>query len=88
MTHFKAMPKKSDVVEVGDTIECDSCQGRGWYSMAPATDNQNYNDHYQTDHPCERCDKFGYLIVDAINNAGKLFLAKDYDEGWYEEEYY
>jgi len=75
-------------VEVGDTIKCKSCSGRGFYSMSPATDDQNYNDYYQTDHSCERCDKFGYLIVEAIDNKGNLTLVKDYDEGWYEEEYY
>ena len=88
MTHFNTMPKKSDAVEVGDTVECDACRGRGWYSMSPATDNQNYNDHYQTDHPCTACDKFGYLIIEAIDNKGKLTLGRDYDEGWYETEFY
>ena len=72
--------------KIGDTVECDACHGKGWYSSAPATDNENYNDRYQTDHPCTACDSFGYLIIEAFDKAGKPLLVKDYDEGWYEKQ--
>ena len=70
--------------KIGDTVECDACHGKGWYSMSPATNDSNYNDRYQTDHDCTQCNSYGYLIIEGYYKNGKLLLVKDYDDGWLE----
>ena len=82
--------KEEDLPKIGDTVECDACHGKGWYSMSPATDDENFNDHYHTDHDCDACDRFGYLIITGFyKEKGQLKVntKKDYDEGWYEEDF-
>ena len=56
--------------KIGDTVECDACHGKGWYSMSPATDNENYNDRYQTDHNCHNCRRTGKLVVVGFSKHG------------------
>ena len=31
--------KEEDLPKIGDTVECDACHGKGWYSMSPAKDD-------------------------------------------------
>ena len=61
---FKTLP------EIGDTVVCSACSGKGWYSMSPATNDENYNDHYQTDHNCHRCRRTGEMLVVGFSKYG------------------
>ena len=38
--------------------------------MSPATNDENYNDHYQTDHNCHRCRRTGEMLVVGFSKYG------------------